>query len=459
MAITQDDFLPELTRKQTGEMLLIVGELDEFMGHWRRVSEIRADRLAELRQVTTIESTASSTRIEGAELSDAEVARVLEGLHVDSFRKRDEAEVLGYGDLIAVIYSSHADLPLTENHVKQLHGILLRHSGKDERHRGEYKKLTNDVVARHADGREEVLFQTAAPFDTPRLMTELVSATNAALDQGTVHPLVVIARFIVDFLAIHPFQDGNGRLARALTTLLLLRAGYDYVPYSSLERIIEDNKQRYYSALRESQLGTRKNPADFGAWLIFFLRAVRAQKQSLEAKLQVERSMLQLSDAQQQIVEFTRMHGRGTTTSIARQFSMPTRTVRYHLDILVGRGLIEAHGQKKGRYYTPITAETVAAPRMPEPGTNAIIAEIYQQGGRIGQLELRRLVKRHGYDTRTIGALHGRRTAHLRKDPKTQESVLTTRGVEIARQHIFAARLADRARANQSSDTPGRDGC
>jgi len=446
MAISTDDFLPELTRQQSAEMLRLVGELDDFRGHWRRVSEVRAERLAQLRQVTTIESTASSTRIEGAELSDVEVARVLEGMHVDSFRARDEEEVRGYGELLALIYDSHAEIPLTENYLKQLHGVLVRYSTKDERHRGGYKTLANDVVATHPDGRREVLFQTTSPFDTPQRMAELVAATSAAFARQEIHALVIIACFIVNFLAIHPFQDGNGRLARVLTTLLLLRAGYDYVPYASLERVIEENKPAYYSALRSSQLAMRDNPAAFGDWLLFFLRALRAQKQSLEAKLQVERSMLQLSAMQQRIVDLVRKEGRTTTTTIGEAFSIPYRTVRYHLDVLIGRGLLQAHGERRGRYYTPATGEATTSLPALDTGTNAIIAEIYERGGRIAQRNLRALVKQHGYDGRVIGVLHGRRLAHLRKDPKTGESVLTSRGTEVARQYLFASRLAERAR-------------
>ncbi|HET7565807.1 MAG TPA: Fic family protein [Gemmatimonadaceae bacterium] len=449
MTLTADDFLPALSRAQTAEMLRLIGEIDEFKGHWRRVTEVRAERLAQLRQVTTIESTASSTRIEGAELNDAEVARVLEGLHVDSFRARDESEVRGYADLLTLIYDSYAELTLTENHLKQLHDVLLHYSEKDERHRGEYKKLPNHVQATHRDGRQEILFHTASPFDTPRLMAELVAATNEALEADNAHPLVVIARFVVDLLAIHPFQDGNGRLARALTTLLLVRAGYDYVPYSSLERVIEENKQAYYTALRLSQTAMRAEPAEFGAWLLFFLRALRAQKQSLEAKLQVERSMLQLSDVQQRVLEVITTQGRATTPAIASTLGIPRRTVRYHLDVLVGLGMIEAHGERKGRYYTRGTG--TAAPRTAivaaaSPGTNAIIADIYERGGRISRRDLLALVTRHGYDGRTVGILHGRRLAHLRRDPKTGQSVLTSRGIEVARQHLFASRSAGRSR-------------
>jgi Fic family protein len=441
MTLTVDDYLPDLTRQQVAEMTRLIGELDDFKGHWRRVAEVRAEKLAQLRQVTTIESTASSTRIEGVELSDTEVARVLEGVHVDSFRARDEAEVLGYGELLNLIFESHSAIALTENHVKQLHGTLLRHSEKDERHRGRYKTLDNHVVAKHPDGTEEIIFRTTSPFDTPRRMTELVTTTNAALEERQVHALVVIARFVVAFLAVHPFQDGNGRLSRALTTLLLLQSGYDYVPYSSLERIIEENKTQYYAALRTSQVAMRDVAADFGEWLIFFLRALRAQKASLESKLEVETSMLHLSGVQEQIVDFVRTSGRGTSTNIGEKLGVPYRTVRYHLDILVGRHILEAHGEKKGRYYTISTKESADLLPTSATSTNAIIADIYESGGRIGAEDLRALVKRHAYDPRSVGILHGRRAPHLRRDPKTGDSLLTSRGEEIARQHLFTTRL------------------
>lgn len=453
---TRDDYFPSLTRHQSLEVVRLVGELDEFKGKWRRLEEIQAERLASLREVATVESAASSTRIEGAELTDAEVAHVLRGLHVDFFRSRDEAEVRGYGELVTLIYESWADLPLTENHIKQLHAILLRHTDKDTRHRGEYKKMPNDVVAKHADGRAEVVFQTATPFDTPRRMAELVSGTNDALASGEIPALLVIARFIVEFLAIHPFQDGNGRLSRALTALLLLRVGYEYVPYSSHERIIEENKVRYYAALRESQLAMRDDPSAFGVWTVFFLEALRAQKKALETKVGVERSMLQISAVQQRILDHVRAAGRATTTSLAEHLGVPSRTVRYHIALLVSRRLLTAHGQRKGRYYTAGAGEAIV-PSMLEQGTNRIIAEIYEAGGRIGRRDLTALVKRHGYDGRVVGILHGRRLPHLRRDQKTGESVLTARGEEVARQFVFARRLAEGGRAGidqRRSDDP-----
>jgi Fic family protein len=177
--------------------------------------EIRAEKLAGLRYISTIESTANSTRIEGARLSDDGVERVLQGLTIDSFLERDAEEVRGYGELLQTIYDGYEAMALTENHIKQLHAIELKYSAKDERHRGAYKKLSNDVVAKDPDGRTEIIFRAATRFDTPRLMAELVAGTNAAFEEGELHRLIVIARFVVGFLAIHPFQDGNGRQSRA----------------------------------------------------------------------------------------------------------------------------------------------------------------------------------------------------------------------------------------------------
>lgn len=392
-----------------------------------------------------MESTGSSTRIEGAGLTDAEVAQVLGGLRVDSFRKRDEEEVRGYGELLTTIFESHDSIPLTENHLKQLHGLLLKYSSRDERHRGEYKTLPNDVVLKDGDRVVEVLFGTATPFATPRLMGELVAATNTALDDRTLHPLVVIARFVVDFLAIHPFQDGNGRLARAVTVLLLLRAGYDYVPYASLERVIEENKQAYYAALRESQMAMRADPAAFGTWLLFFLGALRAQQRALEAKLQIERDLAELSSLQQRIAAFIVERGRATSTEIAAALGETSRVIRYHLEMLATRHMIDARGEKRGRYYVPSGSVAQPLAATPARSTNAILAEVLRRGGRITRDDLIALVRQHDYDPRTVGILHGRRLAHLRRDASTGGSVLTARGEELARQYLLAERLGGRS--------------
>ncbi len=436
-------FRPSLTPDQVVELTRMLGEIDEFKGHWRKLGEIRAERLTSLRQVTTIESAGSSTRIEGAELSDDEVAKVLQGLKVDSFRARDGAEVRGYAELLQLVFDGHSDIPLTENHLKQLHQVLLGHVPKDERHRGEYKKFDNHVEARHPDGRVEIVFRTASPFDTPRQMTNLVVATNEVLQGDEIHPLITIARFIVEFLAIHPFQDGNGRLSRAVTALLLLRSGYDYIPYASVERVIEDNKAEYYHALRVSQTAMQEDPAAFGVWMIFFLRVLRTQARSLAAKLELERSILQLKDIQVKVLEHVERHGRATTTEVALALGVDPRAVRYHLGLLVKQGLLQAHGERRGRDYTRPIAPNSAPVRAAESRNAAILGDILERGGIVDKSELRALIAMHDGDPRLAGSLHGRRLAHLRRDLQTGKSVLTARGREIAQQALFSKRLRD----------------
>jgi Fic family protein len=224
----------------TPEILKIIAEIDEFKGSWKAIKSITPEKLEVLRHVATIESIGSSTRIEGVKLTDKEIEEILGKIGKTSFKTRDEQEVVGYAETMETIFSNFAEIPLTENYLKQLHAFLLRHSDKDERHRGHYKKLNNHVEAFDATGKSlGIIFKTATPFDTPRKMEQLLYWTNETLKDKSIHPLLAIGVFNVVFLAVHPFQDGNGRLSRVLSTLLLLRSGYSYVPYSSLESIIE----------------------------------------------------------------------------------------------------------------------------------------------------------------------------------------------------------------------------
>ena len=202
-------------------LLIAVAEIDEFKGRWAALGNLAPERLSALRRIATIESVGSSTRIEGVKFTDDEVEKLLSGIDIKSFRSRDEQEVVGYAELMELVFESFAEITLTENHIRQFHGVLLKYSEKDARHRGEYKKFPNSVEAFDEEGRSVgVVFEAATPFDTPRLMRELVDWTRDALDAGEHHPLLAIGVFVVRFLAIHPFQDGNGRLSRALTTLL-----------------------------------------------------------------------------------------------------------------------------------------------------------------------------------------------------------------------------------------------
>lgn len=336
------------------EIVNLLTEIDEFKGSWRAYKNLAPERLQALRRVATVESVASSTRIEGVKLTDREVAKLLQNLEQRQFDTRDEQEVAGYAKVMDMVFESYTHIPLSENHIKQLHSHLLQFSIKDERHRGTYKTLSNSVAAFDADGNEiGIIFETATPFETPIQMEELLRWTNQALSEGLLHPLVAIAVFVVRFLAIHPFQDGNGRLSRILTTLLLLKSGYTYVPYSSMESVIEDNKERYYLSLRQTQISLKQDQPEWQPWITFFLRSMRKQKDNLLRKVERERQFLQaMPQLDADILELVRENGRTTTAEIVIATQANRATVRKRLEELVRSNLLEQHGRQRGTWYT-----------------------------------------------------------------------------------------------------------
>lgn len=337
----------------TQEILSLIAKIDEFKGAWRAFGTLAPERLLALRRVATIESIGSSTRIEGSKLSDRQVEALLAKLEIKSFETRDEQEVAGYAEVMEVIFSSWEHIPITENYIKQLHGMLLTHSDKDHWHRGNYKTTSNSVAAFDESGQQvAVVFETTSPFDTPRFMAELVAWYRDVREQNTIHPLLAIAIFTVVFLEIHPFQDGNGRLSRVLTTLLLLQAGYAYVPYSSLESIIEQNKQGYYLALRQTQGTIRSDSPNWQSWIVFFLQALVSQVKRLEAKVEREKIILSvLPELSIQILELTKERGRITMTEIVALTNSNRNTVKVHLRKLVEASHLVQHGSGRGVWY------------------------------------------------------------------------------------------------------------
>ena len=335
------------------EILRLIARIDEFKGAWRALGTLAPDRLTALRRVATIESIGSSTRIEGSKLTDREVEKLLSNLAIQAFETRDEQEVAGYAELMDLAFNSWRDIPFNENHVKQLHQILLSHSEKDSRHRGQYKTHSNSVAAFDENGDQiGIVFETATPFDTPRLMAELVAWVNDERDKAQLHPLLIISIFVVVFLEIHPFQDGNGRLSRVLTTLLLIDSGYAYVPYSSLESVIELNKEAYYLALRQTQGSIRTDAPNWQPWLVFFLRSLAEQVRRLEKKIEREKIVLAaLPDLSLQIVEFVREHGRITIGEAIKLTGVSRNTLKQHFRNLVERGHLNQQGGGRGVWY------------------------------------------------------------------------------------------------------------
>lgn len=337
----------------TPDILRLISDIDDFRASWRTMSHLVPERLATLKRVATIESIGSSTRIEGSKLSDAEIEEVLSHLSTQSFATRDQQEVAGYAEVMDVIFQSYQEIELSENYIKQLHAMLLKHSEKDQRHRGAYKTLTNHVEAFDAEGKSlGVVFQTVSPFETPMRMQELVYWVRESLADKSLHPLLVVGVFIVTFLQIHPFQDGNGRLSRVLTTLLLMKANYAYVPYSSLESVIEQNKEGYYLGLRRTQGTLDDERPNWTPWLRFFLASLQKQKQRLAAKINVDEAWRTLPKESVLILEYIQEKGRITmkeATQIIDQVSHST--IKKRLADLVQAGLISQHGKGRGTWY------------------------------------------------------------------------------------------------------------
>jgi Fic family protein len=341
------------TLQITSEILGLISEIDEFKGAWRAFGTLAPERLSALRRVATIESIGSSTRIEGSKLSDREVEKLLSNLEIKSFETRDAQEVAGYAETMELVFQSWEEITLTENHIKQLHRDLLKHSEKDEYHRGQYKTSPNSVAAFNDSGEQiGIVFETATPFDTPRLMAEDVGWVREQLETRQLHPLLVTAIFVVVFLEIHPFQDGNGRLSRILTTLLLLRAGYAYVPYSSLESVIEQSKEGYYLALRQTQGTIRTDMPNWQPWLLFFLHALQQQMKRLAKKVEREKIVLSaMPELQVQIVEYAREHGRVTIGDMVTLTGTSRNTLKQHFRQLVEKQHLVLHGSGRGAWY------------------------------------------------------------------------------------------------------------
>lgn len=338
----------------TSQLLSLIAEIDEFKGAWRALGQLAPEQLSSLKKVATIESIGSSTRIEGSKLTDQQVEVLLSNLEIKKFTTRDEQEVAGYAEVMNTVFRHYIDIPLTENYIKQFHRDLLQYSEKDSWHRGEYKKNTNHVEAFGSDGKSlGIVFETASPFDTPFRMQELVQWTREAIEQKTLHPLLIVSVFIVEFLAIHPFQDGNGRLSRVLTSYLLLSFGYAYVPYSSLESIIENSKEGYYLALRQTQGTLKTEIPNWQPWILYFLKALKQQKQRLEVKVEREKLLLgQLPELSLKILELAKSRGRITISDIVTLTNGNRNTIKKHLEILVVRKQLVKHGTGKGTWYS-----------------------------------------------------------------------------------------------------------
>lgn len=337
----------------TPEMLKKIARIDELKGLWQGSAKLAPHVLRQLRASVVITSTGASTRIEGARMSDAEVARLIRGLKTKPPKGRDAEEVAGYADLLGRIFDGYKTLKLTEGQILQFHEILLHFSSKDELEKGRYKSSDNIVIARGDAGEEVVLFRPTPPYLVKKEMDDVLAWTHASLQKKALHPILVIGSFIFEFLAIHPFHDGNGRLSRALTNLLLLQSGYAYVPYVSLEEIVEERKEQYYLSLRGAQRHHKTEREDITTWLLFLLDALMSQAEAARNLIERNEPEQVLSERQLAVL---RLFDAGVTQSPKKLFELlkgevPLPTIKQSLARLVTLRLIKRVGLGRSTRY------------------------------------------------------------------------------------------------------------
>ncbi|MFA5926266.1 MAG: Fic family protein [Parcubacteria group bacterium] len=338
--------------KLSKEILQKISRIDEFKGLWKGSLRLSPQTLGRLKRSVLITSTGASTRIEGSKMSDDEVARLIQGLKSTPPKGRDAQEVAGYADLLGRIFDNWKTLKITEGQILHFHKILLNFSEKDKAHEGKYKTSDNKVVMRKEDGEEIVIFNPTPPYLTKKEMDDALHWLNEEMEKKETHPLILIANFIFEFLAIHPFRDGNGRLSRALTTLLLLKAGYTYVPYVSLDEIIEEKKIDYYLALRKTQSKHKTKNEDITSWLNFLLDALIEQIRRANEIMEEDQPEKLLSEKQLAIYQLFQ----ADTLSVSEidkllKNSIPLATIKQALSRLVDLKLIERVGMGRGARY------------------------------------------------------------------------------------------------------------
>ncbi|MDD5721013.1 MAG: Fic family protein [Candidatus Pacebacteria bacterium] len=330
----------------------IINQIDELKGRWIGGAEINPQALGRLKRSVLITSAGASTRIEGAKLSDEDVEKMMRGLSMQKFADRDKQEVQGYYELLNNVFNSYNKIPFSESSIQHLHKELLKYVEKDKLHRGEYKKTENRVEMINEAGESVgVLFDTTPAWLTPKEMQELVEWTKESFIQKEIHPLLIVANFLIEFLNIHPFQDGNGRLSRVLTNLMMLQAGYAYMPYVSHEKLIEDNKAEYYIALRKSQKTLKSNNANIEPWLEFFFNVLLTQaKQAIEL-LSKENIEKLLSPKQLLVWEYLEKVSEATPGEISKNTKVARPTVSQAIDTLLRLKKVERIGQGRTTRY------------------------------------------------------------------------------------------------------------
>ena len=331
------------------KLLNDISAIDRFGGEWIAIEKREGPQtLKELKSVATVQSTGASTRIEGSKLSNDEVKVLIDNVSISNLEERDHQEVVGYYSVLDIITESYQDILISENSIKNLHNQLMKFSDKDNWHKGDYKQNSNSVEATNPDGSKTIIFNTTPPgIETENAMRALMDWYNS--DNQT-PPLLKVATFVYEFLSIHPFQDGNGRLSRLLGTLLLLKNGYNWIQYVSFEHEIEERKKEYYHVLMECQ--QQRPGEEIQPWILFFASCLSNIQSKLMQKLEGQKRENKLSPKEKTVLTFIGANPGCQSSQIAQKLGMPLPTVKRMLAELTASRFILQHGVGKGTNYT-----------------------------------------------------------------------------------------------------------
>jgi len=332
------------------KLIEFISQIDRFNASWTSIERREGQSLKQLKSIATVGSVGASTRIEGSRMSDEEVYVLLKAMDITKLEDRDSQEVVGYFETMDIISESYPDVEISESRLKNLHNILMKYSKKDDWHKGDYKQHGNAVEANYPDGTKKIIFQTTeAGFPTQDAMRGLI---DWYINDDKTHPLVKSALFVYEFGSIHPFQDGNGRLSRLLSTLLLLKHGYKWIQYVSFEHEIENRKSEYYRFLRSCQ--AQRPNENVGEWIIFFLDALKNIQEQLMKKIEVSSFEAQSSPREKAIITFIGNNPGCKSGEIAKKLGIPGHTIKRILPDLIKNNLIEKYGAGPGTNYSTL---------------------------------------------------------------------------------------------------------
>jgi len=338
----------EFSLKLSWEILSLISRIDRFDASWASIERLEAKNLRQLRHIATIQSVGASTRIEGSRMSDEDIAKLLDNIGISKIEDRDSQEVVGYFNMLDTIVDSFDAIVISEANIKNLHNQLLKYSSKDSWHKGDYKQHINAVEASFPDGSKKIIFRTTDPgVATEDAMRRLIDWYGMETE---VHPLIVCAAFVYEFVSIHPFQDGNGRLSRLLTTLSLLQKGYKWIQYVSFEHEIESRKKEYYISLRTCQ--AQRPNEDITEWIEFFLESLLNVQSKLEQKLAVSEQQANLSAKEKMVYSYILNYPGCKSSEVVAGLNITKPTVKRIISDLIDKELIIRYGRGAGITYT-----------------------------------------------------------------------------------------------------------